>query len=253
MKLTVLGSGSLFPYPNRGNSGYLIQSSKTTILLDGGSGTLRKIADFGLDYSSINVICYTHLHIDHTIDLIPLLFALKNDRNVKKPKRIQIIAPISFINFFNKLYKIYYKWIHTDDIILDINELKPKNTLNIENIRIIAGNTNHTKNSLSYKIDNSINSIFYTGDTDFTKDLVLTGKNSDLVLMECSFPNNNKVDNHLTPIECGKLAQMINCKKLILTHFFPINENNDDLIINSVRKHYNGQIILAKDGDSYIP
>ena len=64
------------------------------------------------------------------------------------PKRIQIIAPISFINFFNKLYKIYYKWIHSDDIILDINELKPKNTLNIENIRITAGNTNHTKNRL---------------------------------------------------------------------------------------------------------
>ena len=85
MKLTILGSGSLFPYPNRGNSGYLLECSESTILLDGGSGTLRRIADFGLDYSSIDIICYTHLHIDHTFDLIPFLFALKHDSKVKKP------------------------------------------------------------------------------------------------------------------------------------------------------------------------
>ena len=60
--------------PNRGNSGYLLECSESTILLDGGSGTLRRIADFGLDYSSIDIICYTHLHIDHTFDLIPFLF-----------------------------------------------------------------------------------------------------------------------------------------------------------------------------------
>tara|TARA_A100001011_G_C14312257_1_gene846157 strand:+ start:3802 stop:4563 length:762 start_codon:yes stop_codon:yes gene_type:complete len=253
MKLTILGSGSLFPYPNRGNSGYLLECSEATILLDGGSGTLRRIADFGLDYSSIDIICYTHLHIDHTFDLIPFLFALKHDSKVKKPKRVKIIAPISFIQFFNKLYKIYYKWIHTKDIIIDINELKPNDSINMNDIKVTAGNTKHTDNSLSYKINNSSSSFFYTGDTDFTNDLVLTGKNSDMVLMECSFPDNNKVDNHLTPIECGKLAQMINCKKLILTHFFPINENNDDLILRSVRKYYNGEIILANDGNTYIP
>ena len=93
MKLTILGSGSLFPYPNRGNSAYLLECSEATILLDGGSGTLRRIADFGLDYSSIDIICYTHLHIDHTFDLIPFLFALKHDSKVKKPKVLLTWAP----------------------------------------------------------------------------------------------------------------------------------------------------------------
>ena len=124
MKLTILGSGTLFPYPNRGNSGYLLETSKNTILLDGGSGTLRKIADFGFDYSKIDTICYTHLHIDHTFDLIPLLFALKNDKNIKKSKTLNIIAPNLFNIFFDKLYNIYYQWIDSPKITINIIEIK---------------------------------------------------------------------------------------------------------------------------------
>jgi len=253
MKLTVLGSGTLFPYPNRGNSGYLLKTSKNTILLDGGSGTLRKIADFGFDYSKIDTICYTHLHIDHTFDLIPLLFALKNDKNVKKPKTLNIIAPNSFNIFFEKLYNIYYQWIDSPEITININELNPDEYIKINDLNIIAGNTKHTENSISFKITDSLKSIFYTGDTDYSKDLILSGKNSDLVLMECSFPDKNKLSNHLTPTECGKLANFMNCKKLILTHFFPINEGNNELIINTVKQYYKGELILASDGNTYIP
>ncbi|MDP7654183.1 MAG: MBL fold metallo-hydrolase, partial [Candidatus Marinimicrobia bacterium] len=79
MKLTILGSGVKIPFPGRGNSGYFLQTSEHNILIDGGSGTIRRVADFGLDYRSINTIFYTHMHPDHTFDLIPLLFAWKHD------------------------------------------------------------------------------------------------------------------------------------------------------------------------------
>ena len=68
MKLTVLGSGCLLPVPGRGNSGYLLQTENHHILIDGGSGTLRRMADFGLNYRHIDYIVYTHLHPDHTLD-----------------------------------------------------------------------------------------------------------------------------------------------------------------------------------------
>ena len=104
MKVTILGSGVLIPYPKRGNSGYFLESEKKKILIDGGSGTLRRIADNGLNYRDIDTICYSHLHPDHTIDLIPFLFALKHDPLVTRPKSVDIICPKLFKAIILTLY-----------------------------------------------------------------------------------------------------------------------------------------------------
>ena len=77
MRLTILGSGTLVPVANRCNPGYLLDIANDTILLDSGSGTLRQISSAGRSIWDINQIFYSHLHIDHTNELIPLLFAYK--------------------------------------------------------------------------------------------------------------------------------------------------------------------------------
>ena len=73
MKLTILGSGVLIPFPGRGNSGYFLQSKEHNILIDGGSGTIRRVADFGLDYRSIDAIFYTHMPVSYTHLTLPTI------------------------------------------------------------------------------------------------------------------------------------------------------------------------------------
>ena len=58
MKLTILGSGCGMPTIKRGSPGYFLQIKDQNILIDGGSGTLSKLATAKIDYFKINKIFY---------------------------------------------------------------------------------------------------------------------------------------------------------------------------------------------------
>ncbi len=245
MKVTILGSGVLIPYPKRGNSGYFLESEKKKILIDGGSGTLRRIADNGLNYRDIDTICYSHLHPDHTIDLIPFLFALKHDPLVTRPKSVDIICPKSFKEHFNKLIEIYGKWVLDDSIQINIKE-NHQAELIINNLTIRCNPTEHSEHSISFRFEENGRDLFYSGDTDICDELIDAGKGSNTAIIECSFPDDQKTKGHLTPSECGQIASTINCEQLILSHFYPeVLQTN---IIKTVSKQYDGNIILADDG-----
>ena len=70
-------------------------------------------------------------------------------------------------------------------------------------------------------------------------------KNTDLLILECSFPDNEKVEGHLTSSLCGRIAAKANVKKLVLTHFYPECDKVD--IKKQCSKEFDGKIILAKD------
>ncbi len=54
-----------------------------------------------------------------------------------------------------------------------------------------------------------------------------------------------KVEGHLNAILAGKIARESNCKKLILTHFYPICDDYD--ILGQCKEEFSGDIILAED------
>ena len=101
----------------------------------------------------------------------------------------------------------------------------------------------HTKNSVSYRIEHNNKSIIYSGDTDYSNEIIKISKNADLLILECSFPY--KAEGHLTPSLCGKIAAKANVKKLVLTHFYPECDKVD--IKKQCGKEFNGKIVLAKD------
>ena len=77
MKLTILGSGTCIPYSRRGPSGYCLRLRESSLMLDCGSGSSSKLAAAGINYLDIDHIFFSHLHPDHTGDLVPFLFGTK--------------------------------------------------------------------------------------------------------------------------------------------------------------------------------
>ena len=72
MELTVLGKYG--PYPKAGGgaaSGYLVKNGGDSLLLDMGSGTLSRLLS-SVDLKNLGGIFISHLHYDHTTDLLPL-------------------------------------------------------------------------------------------------------------------------------------------------------------------------------------
>jgi len=119
MKLTILGSGTCIPHKQRGSSGYLLEMSESKILLDCGAGTAWKLQKIGVDYLAIDHIFFSHLHPDHTGDLVPFLFATKYSHNRKREKSLFLWGGKGFIKFFDALKKAYSNWIVPKHLVLD--------------------------------------------------------------------------------------------------------------------------------------
>ena len=70
-------------------------------------------------------------------------------------------------------------------------------------------------------------------------------RGADLLILECSFPDEEAIAGHLTPSEAGDIATRAGAKKLLLTHFYPEILTTD--IEAQCRKTYQGDLVLASD------
>ena len=80
---------------------------------------------------------------------------------------------------------------------------------------------------------------------DGLRGIVELGRGAELLILECSMPDERKVAGHLTPSECGRIAQEAGCRHLVLTHFYPVFQGYD--IRRRVRRFYRGRLTLARD------
>jgi ribonuclease BN (tRNA processing enzyme) len=104
----------------------------------------------------------------------------------------------------------------------------------------------HNPESIAYRITGSDGmSVVYSGDTDFSDNLVMLSKDADLLICESALPDKLKVKGHLTPSLAGEIAKRANVRKLVLTHFYPECDLVD--IEKECRKAYDGPLVLAED------
>jgi len=105
--------------------------------------------------------------------------------------------------------------------------------------------TPHTDNSLAYKLQTDKKVIVYSGDTDYTDSLVDFAYMSDILIIECSFPDRLKKPGHLTPSEVIQIANLSKPKKLVLTHLYPMCDEKN--IYDLIKNNTNCEILLGED------
>ncbi|MCH8003623.1 MAG: MBL fold metallo-hydrolase [Nanoarchaeota archaeon] len=251
MEMIVLGSGTSAPQLNKNMSGYLLDFNGNKILFDSGPGTIRQLLKIGVNLQEIDHIFYTHFHNDHISDLPAIIWS--NNYGLLRKKTLNFYGPKGFKEYYKILiknmlrpkklnYKINIKEMRNNSII----KINIKNNSIIKNNLIIKSLiSKHTNTSVSYRIENNNKSIVYSGDTDYSNEIIKISKNADLLILECSFPDNKKVEGHLTPSLCGKIATKAKVKKLVLTHLTPDCDKVD--IKKQCKKEFNGDVVLAKD------
>lgn len=248
IKATILGSGTCVPSLSRSSCSVLVESGNHRLVFDTGPGTMRRLLEAGVAIFDVTAVFYSHLHPDHTAELVPFLFATKYPGTHSRQTPLTIIAGKGFTRFFNGLKAVYGEWIVLDDDMFNIIELDTTATdrLNMEDIIIESAPVNHCEESLAYKITGPDNTpIVYSGDTDYSENLIRLSQGAEILICECAMPDGMKVPGHLTPSLAGDIAKRADVKTLVLTHFYPECDRSD--IANDCRKAYSGNIILAED------
>ena len=198
----------------------------------------------GITYRDIDLLLYTHIHPDHISDLVPILFACKYTE-LPRGKELVCIGGPGFKRHFGKLKKVYGSWIDPQTYSLSIKEISEK-PIPFRDMKIFSKPMAHIPESVGYRIElNDGKTIAVSGDTDYCRNIVDLAFGVDLLLLECSFPDGKKVEGHLTPSLAGRIGSESHCKKLLLTHLYPVCDQYD--ILKQCRQVFQGELILGED------
>jgi ribonuclease BN (tRNA processing enzyme) len=230
MKLTILGNNGPYPAAGGACSGYLLEEGHTKILLDCGNGVLSNLFRF-TKFEELDAIILSHLHSDHTSDMMVLKYAV--DIKIKRgliDKAVIVYAPNQPVEEFNRL-----------DIkgVFDLKTINEDLNLSIGDLKLRFGEMKHPYKSFGVSIENGKKRFVFSGDTAWTEKIISLSKDADLIMLDSGLLSKDKTNEnvpHLTAMECGEVAKQSGAKKLLLTHFWPDYDLND--ILNEARSIY---------------
>jgi ribonuclease BN (tRNA processing enzyme) len=247
-QLIFLGTGTGVPSAEMGSPSQLLKLTGALILVDMGPGTLRQLAQLSIPITEIDFILLTHLHPDHSADLVPFLFASKYPPYLINRSPVHLLAGMDFQNFYQGLKTAYGHWIDLPPDLLKMTFLpedKPWEE-KFPNFSLSSRPILHTSSSLGYRLTIPPGKIIvFSGDSDYSGNVVDLARQADVLVLECSFPEGEKIEGHLTPSLAGRIAREAGVKKLILSHFYPECRGHD--LIGPCSREYQGPIILAED------
>jgi ribonuclease BN (tRNA processing enzyme) len=247
-RVTILGSGTCVPSLVRSSCAVLATMGETRILLDVGPGTMHQLLRAETTIFDLNFILISHLHPDHSGELVPLLFATKYPDTGRRQEPLTLVAGKGFGRFFNGLRSVYGQWIELPAPLMTIREMDTDgpDELQGEGFHLSTRPMTHSPESVGFRLSTPDGrSLVYSGDTDVTAELVRLAADADLLICECALPEGQKVPGHLTPAEAGQMASQAGVKHLVLTHFYPASEKED--LAAQCRRTYKGPLTLAHD------
>jgi len=216
MNVKLLGTGTCVPSLRRGSSSYLVQTKEINTLVDVGPSVVRRLLENGFTTRDIDVIVLTHFHVDHTADLSTFLFASNYDV-VARTKKLSIVGGKGLNDFYRSLL-VVYPWLTPKSYEISFYEM-PEGSLKENELAITTAPMVHNNESIGVRIEVN-KSVTFSGDTDYTETLADLARDTDLLIVECSFPE-KKVSGHLDLEAVQKIVDQAKAKRVILSHLYP--------------------------------
>ncbi len=244
MRLTVLGSGTIAPSLRRHPSSYLLRAGELSVLLDCGSGAMRRLLQAGSHPDLIDLMLFSHTHLDHTSELPFFLFSARWAA-AARGRALTVAGSAGFVEHFRELERLYGDHLAAPGYERRVETVAEGGELRAGSLRARTAVARHIPSSLAWRLEHGGASLVYTGDTEYCESVVELARGCDLLLCECSFPDDAPCPGHLTASQAGRLAAQAGARRLLLTHFYPPCDEVD--IAAQVRRTYAGDLALAED------
>jgi ribonuclease BN (tRNA processing enzyme) len=251
MELVTVGTGTVAPSATRTSACHWVSRGNLKILLDCGPGALHRLAQFRLPWQHTTHVVVSHFHPDHWGELPMLVYALKYTTVPPRSDPLVVLGPPGVVRLVKSLAEGYGAWLLDPGFpigILDVRHGEPF-PLDAE-VSLETFPVPHTPESVALSVTAPEGRLVYTGDTGPSTELARWAAGADLLLAECSLPEELAMDIHLTPERAGDLARQAGARRLVLTHFYPPVETTDPAKVAAGR--FTGPVAAARDGDRFL-
>ncbi len=248
MEVTILGAGTAVPAPGKSAAGVLVRIGNVPIIFDLGPGTIARMAEAGTSYRDLNDVFLTHLHSDHTLDLVTLLQVSNFTPGWTRTKPLCLTGCRGTRRLYDELLAAYPD-VTPKSFALEIRECAAER-IQADGWTIETAMTGHTSSSLSYRVEAGGAVVVYSGDCVESDDLKQLARGADLLLCECAFPQGWTTSDHMTADAVGRVAEAAQVKCVILMHLYPPAQSVD--VAAQVQETYKGQVIVGMDGTRMV-
>lgn len=245
MRVTFLGTAGLVPKVGltvTGKRGMLSMVIDDDYLLEVGDGALRNLNAYGVDLNAIKRILISHLHSDHFIGIVHVLFDMMNVRNRSEP--LEIIGPAGLEKATRGLMSLCELPVADDQIRgfeLKFKELGASE--NFDDISTVRGD--HPSEAHAYRITRDNRVLFYNGESSFTKEVIDLARGADLFISTVVVLEPHSFHN--APEDAGRAATEAGVKSIATVHWPAEFEGKRDDFRRLIQQHFDGEVIVPDD------
>lgn len=211
MKVTILGTRASYPSADRQMVSLIVGHNGATLLVDAGS--VRVFEELSR-LATIGHIFISHSHHDH-VAMLPhiVLMQSKVRKSTSKKNITSIYSPESLDTLMSSMELTRgVQYLHDTTVP---NQVGP--------FRIDTLITAHPIPCYAYAFGTSEHRVVYTGDTTYFPELADFCADSDILLCEATYSDNELDDalhwGHMTPYFVAQLLQQSDPRYVVLLHF----------------------------------
>ena len=267
MDITLLGTGSPIPSPDRAGAATLVTAGDTRLLIDAGRAVTMRLAAVGVFPPMLGAVLMTHLHSDHLTDLNDVV----TTRWVMSPVPLPLVVygPPGTRACVDGLLAmlepdIGYRIAHHDDLTegprVEVVEVAAGDRFTVGAATVIVGASDHrpVEPSVAYRIEHDGRSVVLGGDGVPCVGLdelcrgadayVQTVLRDDLVKMVPMARMQDVLDYHSSVEQAAATAARGGVGHLVLTHYIPgMPRGAEDEWRALAAAHFDGDIVLGDD------
>lgn len=272
--LQVLGSGGPELQDKRASSSYLLwEDGRARVLVDAGGGSALRFGESGAQMSQLDVILFSHFHVDHSGDF-PVL--IKSSWFEDRHRPLPVYGPegndfmpstVEFVyDFFDDKHGAFR---YLSELLVPGEEgdykLQPHNVagtakpaevfrrggITAQAVRVVHG----AVPALAWRVEMGGKAIAFSGDTNGEgAGLPQLAANADLFVAHNAVPEGAtgvERNLHMPPSVIGQIAGEAHVKHLVLSHRMLRTLGKESQTQSEIEKRFSGPLSFANDLDCF--
>jgi ribonuclease Z len=274
-RVTLLGTGTPIPRPDRFGPSTLIEAGEHTLLIDAGRGAAMRLFQLGVPIGRIDALLLTHFHSDHTVGIPDLwLTGWLSSHFGNRQRPFNVIGPIGTARLMHHLEAAYAHDIEIrvedeklarEHVAITVKEFDEDGVVyQSDDLRVIAFTVDHgeaIKPAYGYRIEYRGRVAVISGDTRYNANVLRYGERADLLIHEVAMARpellgqadvQRIVNHHTSPREAGLIFAQARPKLAAFTHLVLLTSETVapptvDELIAATRETYAGPLEVGED------
>jgi ribonuclease Z len=269
LEITLLGTGTPVPDPNRAGPSTLIRADGQLLLVDCGRGVLQRAAAIGVGAHQLAALLITHLHSDHIADLGDVLITRWITTFAPDPAPLSIIGPPGTADVVDATLHAFgpdigYRIAHHADLTapppVEVAEHTDGAVWDRDGVSIRVAPTDHrpVAPTIAFRVEAGGASVVLAGDTVPCEGLDRLSAGADALVhtvvrkdIISQLPLQRMKDvcaYHSSVQEAAATAKRAGVQILVLTHYVPaIAPGQEDQWRALAATEFDGRIELGDD------